>query len=743
MAVARLPATTPGAPRAARGRAAPAHLARLAERRARRARRHAPSWSPPRRTPVPRRRLRAPRDRRPPSSRAATTPPTAAVWRPRGPRAHGVRLQPHRAARRHRDRRRHPHRRVGLVLVAYRLVRELERAARRGLVAGLRPAPHQRRARRVPGAPRRPRCRCSASGIAFAVPSDDGPETVTYFYDAGRRVLWRKAPSAHLAEGVDDFTISYLDAQGRALAPAPGGVLPDADLPLVRRVAFWARVRCASQTEQASWQVCLPASSMRSPAFWALCLRGGPGPARAPGGGQPRAGARRRRLPSGRPGLRAGAHPRPLGGERGFALLAALLIASIALLATASLVAAALSSASISADDALAGAGRRRSPAPAWPTPSSVCAGAGCPRPRRRCRRASGRLRRRRHLHGDGGGAFGRRPRAASRRRLRRSRPPTRRGRLPHRSDGRRGDTARRTVHVIALSTPDALPRGLVVGGRRRPSRRRARCTGLRPVRRRRRRRPRVGHLSAGGSPSARRPRPRLRRAVSAAGVHAAGHIVAGGAEEHASARRAGRPTPTPTPASRRRPTSWRRPAPPRWPLSRRTRPTPAPRFDASALDLALLDTAARRRRSARPRWPPAAASTCSTPERRGARSVGRAARAAPGLPAHRRRAGRLHRRRSRRRGRRAERRAGGHRHPHCRRAAARRRAACMPAPGRATRRSRSPAFHGRRGRPGRRQRARRVSWRNEPRPPGGAGSPRALARAGSTASPAGAATLT
>lgn len=54
-------------------------------------------------------------------------------------------------------------------------------------------------------------------------------------------------------------------------------------------------------------------------------------------------------------GLSAVSHVRrggPAGGEQGFALLAALLIATIALLSTATLVAAALSSTSISADDA-------------------------------------------------------------------------------------------------------------------------------------------------------------------------------------------------------------------------------------------------------------------------------------------------------------------------------------------------------------------------------------------------------
>lgn len=102
--------------------------------------------------------------------------------------------------------------------------------------------------------------RCSVSGIAFAVPSGAGAgaELVTYVYDPGRRVLWRKASSSHLAEGVEEFSITYFDAQGRALPPAPGGALPDSSLPLVRRVELAVVVRCASQTTRASWQVCLP-----------------------------------------------------------------------------------------------------------------------------------------------------------------------------------------------------------------------------------------------------------------------------------------------------------------------------------------------------------------------------------------------------------------------------------------------------------------------------------------------------
>ncbi len=70
--------------------------------------------------------------------------------------------------------------------------------------------------------------------------------------------------------------------------------------------------------------------------MWVPRLLGEPGPARAPAGGR-RAAAR-------------GKTRRAAGGQ-GFALLAALLITAIALLATASLVALALSSSSISADD--------------------------------------------------------------------------------------------------------------------------------------------------------------------------------------------------------------------------------------------------------------------------------------------------------------------------------------------------------------------------------------------------------
>ena len=105
-----------------------------------------------------------------------------------------------------------------------------------------------------------PDARCSATSIAFIVPSGHGPTTelVTYVWDAAHRVLWRKASSSHLAEGVEDFSIVYFDDQGRALPLAADGTLPGADFALVRRVELTAVVRCAAQTASASWQVSLP-----------------------------------------------------------------------------------------------------------------------------------------------------------------------------------------------------------------------------------------------------------------------------------------------------------------------------------------------------------------------------------------------------------------------------------------------------------------------------------------------------
>jgi len=227
----------------------------------------------------------------------------------------------------------------------------------------------------------------------------------------------------------------------------------------------------------------------------------------------------------------------PRGGERGFALLAALLIAAIGLLATASLLAAALSSASISADDSAAAR-------------ASDAAAAGVADALQRLRWG--------WLSPDASSlpaSFGPVDLAGASYTV--TVAPLSGADLEPRLDDSsplavaaagvvacRVDSlgawgrARRTVHVVALATPDALPRGLVVG---------AGATIRAPL-----------ALSgcglyaggdvdgrewvtlsaSGGEPTDAPPTPDLAYGglYPLAGVHAAGHITVDGADEHAGA---------------------------------------------------------------------------------------------------------------------------------------------------------------------------------------------------------------
>ncbi len=100
---------------------------------------------------------------------------------------------------------------------------------------------------------------CTATAISFMAPaaSSTAPELITYVWDTGRRVLWRKAPGSHVAENVDSFSISYFDDQGRPVAPASGGALSAGELLRVRMVELSAVISCGRQTASASWCVCL------------------------------------------------------------------------------------------------------------------------------------------------------------------------------------------------------------------------------------------------------------------------------------------------------------------------------------------------------------------------------------------------------------------------------------------------------------------------------------------------------
>ena len=96
---------------------------------------------------------------------------------------------------------------------------------------------------------------CTRTTLAFASPSGSGAATiVTYVWDAGRAVLWRKAPGSHLAEQVTAFGIEYFDARGRRLALDGSGRLPALSLAEVRRLTFTAAVAGAPAI---TWSVAL------------------------------------------------------------------------------------------------------------------------------------------------------------------------------------------------------------------------------------------------------------------------------------------------------------------------------------------------------------------------------------------------------------------------------------------------------------------------------------------------------
>ena len=98
---------------------------------------------------------------------------------------------------------------------------------------------------------------CTSRSVGFVVPSDDGltMDVVTYVWDPGREVLWRKASGSHLAEGVAGFAIAYYAAGDRLLPLGAGAALAPADLAAVRRVSIDARVTCGRESAAASWQV--------------------------------------------------------------------------------------------------------------------------------------------------------------------------------------------------------------------------------------------------------------------------------------------------------------------------------------------------------------------------------------------------------------------------------------------------------------------------------------------------------
>jgi hypothetical protein len=105
----------------------------------------------------------------------------------------------------------------------------------------------------IPDAP------CGRHTISFAVPSavaGEPADLVTYAWDPGRQILWRKSSGSYLAQGVTRFDVRYLDGDGREVA-AELGVLPLAAYPIVRAVAFSCTAECGGAREGLEWRVSL------------------------------------------------------------------------------------------------------------------------------------------------------------------------------------------------------------------------------------------------------------------------------------------------------------------------------------------------------------------------------------------------------------------------------------------------------------------------------------------------------
>ena len=112
----------------------------------------------------------------------------------------------------------------------------------------------------VPTAP------CGRHTISFALPSvaNDGTyDLITYTWDAGRNILWRKASGSYLAQGVTHFEVHYFGSDGRELAPLID-VLPLSAYASVRAVSFVCTVRYGQSVQSAVWRVVLRASAQQA-----------------------------------------------------------------------------------------------------------------------------------------------------------------------------------------------------------------------------------------------------------------------------------------------------------------------------------------------------------------------------------------------------------------------------------------------------------------------------------------------
>ena len=108
-----------------------------------------------------------------------------------------------------------------------------------------------------------PSCSCTNSSLGFVVPTPDarGRQVVTYGWNAGRGVVWRKASGSHLVEGATRFEVGYADQAGHGLACGSDGRLDEAARNAVRTVELTLTVVVGRQAVTRRWLVALRAGS--------------------------------------------------------------------------------------------------------------------------------------------------------------------------------------------------------------------------------------------------------------------------------------------------------------------------------------------------------------------------------------------------------------------------------------------------------------------------------------------------
>jgi hypothetical protein len=95
----------------------------------------------------------------------------------------------------------------------------------------------------------------SDSELAVSVPAwRQSSGLVTVCWERDRGVLWRLAPGCHLAEGVDLFQVTYLDAAGSQVGNG-GEPLDGASAATVRGVVVDVRVRVGKAVASGHWPV--------------------------------------------------------------------------------------------------------------------------------------------------------------------------------------------------------------------------------------------------------------------------------------------------------------------------------------------------------------------------------------------------------------------------------------------------------------------------------------------------------